>query len=130
MEKIKHFYESEKGKDLMIIIIVVLVGISSFFLGRLSSNSSNNGLKIEYTGQGATNTGINGSNMPKIELNQGITERVQKNTSGKYFASKNGHKYYSAGCSAGKSIKQENRIYFSSSTEAEKAGFVMSSSCQ
>ena len=68
--------------------------------------------------------------MPIIELNQGISERVQKDASGKYFASKNGHKYYSAGCSAGKSIKQENRIYFSSAPEAEKAGYTSSSSCQ
>jgi hypothetical protein len=45
-------------------------------------------------------------------------------------ASKIGHKYYSIGCSAGKTIKLENRIYFSTNIEAENAGFTLSSGCR
>ena len=48
MEKIKQFIESEKGKDVMVILIVVLVGLASFELGRLSKESNSGGIKIEY----------------------------------------------------------------------------------
>ncbi len=129
MQKIKLFVESDKGKDILTILIVILVGISSFYLGRLSKQDALNGVKIEYKGQEASAIGSLEANMPKISLNPSITERIQANSKGNYFASKKGKKYYSAGCSAGKSIKEENRIYFNTSSEAEKAGYTLSSSC-
>ena len=46
-----------------------------------------------------------------------------------YFASKKGKKNYSAGCSAGKTIKEANRIYFDTASEAQNAGYTLSSSC-
>ncbi|MCF7863156.1 MAG: hypothetical protein K9L98_04090 [Candidatus Pacebacteria bacterium] len=52
------------------------------------------------------------------------------NSNKSYFASKKGKKYYPVGCSAGKSIKIENRVYFSTEAEAKKAGYEMSSSCK
>jgi len=129
MQKIKQFLESEKGKDVMTIAIVILVGISSFFLGRLSNQTGTNGVKLEYTGQEASAIGSNKTNIDQISLNPSITEKTNNNSRGSYFASKKGKKYYSSGCSAGKTIKIENRIYFSTTTEAEKAGFTLSSSC-
>ena len=44
MEKIKRFWESEQGKDILIVIIVILVGLGSFELGRLSKESAQGGL--------------------------------------------------------------------------------------
>jgi hypothetical protein len=129
MQKIKSFLESEQGKDIMTIAIVILVGISSFFLGKLSNEASTNSLKIEYTGQEASAIGANKANVDQIRLNPSISEKTNNDSRGSYFASKKGKKYYSNGCSAGKTIKQENRIYFSSTTEAENAGFILSSSC-
>jgi len=132
MQKIKSFIESEKGKDILTIAIVILVGISSFYLGRLSNQGSTDGLKIEYTAQQASVVGGTSSfkdTNSQISLNPSISDRINNNTEGSYFASKRGKKYYSAGCSAGKSIKQENKIYFQTSTEAERAGYTISSSC-
>ncbi len=132
MQKIKSFIESEKGKDILTIAIVILVGISSFYLGRLSNQGSTDGLKIEYTAQQASAIGGTSSfkdTNSQISLNPSISDRINNNTEGSYFASKRGKKYYSAGCSAGKSIKQENKIYFQTSTEAERAGYTISSSC-
>ena len=129
MQKIKQFLESKKGKDIMTIAIVILVGISSFFLGRLSNQTNTDGLKIEYTGQEASAIGANKANIDKIMLNPSISEKTNNDSRGSYFASKKGKKYYSNGCSAGKTIKQENRIYFSNKTEAENAGYTLSSSC-
>jgi hypothetical protein len=122
MQKIKLFIESEKGKDIMTIIIVILVGISSFYLGRLSKGTGTNSLKIEYNGQET-------SVLPENIENPSISEKIDNNGQGSYFASKRGKKYYSIGCSAGKSIKQENKIYFKYEKEAKKAGYTLSTSC-
>ena len=127
MKKIKLFIESEKGKDILTVLIVILVGLGSFELGRLSKESRTNGLKIEYNGQEAS---LIAPAINKSTNNSDITKSSQNSNSGEYFASNRGKKYYSINCSAGKTIKQENRIYFSTSTEAEQAGYQLSTSCQ
>ena len=144
MEKIKQFInqilESEKGKDILIVIIVILVGLGSFELGRLSKENNSTGLKIDYTDQNrGQNTqiidqeanvilGPNSIKTPNSTISK-ITQNsdfVNKN----FFASSSGSKYYSISCSAGKTIKQENRIYFSTGEEAQLAGYMLSSACQ
>lgn len=50
MEKIKSFLNSDPGKDLLIIIIVILASLASFELGRLSKDTAPKTLKIEYSG--------------------------------------------------------------------------------
>ena len=125
MEKIKQFIESEKGKDILIVIIVILVGLSSFELGRLSKNNLNTGVKIEYPNQ-VENQQANTesiSNFPQVIQNSNIAGKT-------FFASNRGSKYYSLGCSAGQTIKQENRVYFTNKEEAERAGYELSNSCR
>lgn len=130
MKKIKHFIDSEKGKDTLIILIVILVGLGSFELGRLSKENNSEGLKIEYTG---TNMPQSLGNQPASPISASTNTKgldSQNSTSEKnYFASSRGSKYYSVGCSAGKTIKQENRVYFSTGEEAEASGYTLSSSC-
>jgi len=122
MEKIKAFIESEKGKDILTIIIVILVGLGSFELGRLSKEDESSGIKIEYTNQA--------ENQPANVISV-INSTKKENVSGKnFFASNSGTKYYSIGCSAGRDIKQENKVYFATKEEAEKAGYELSSSCR
>ena len=123
MEKIKAFIISDKGKDIVTVLIVVLVGLGSFELGRLSKESDSSGIKIEYPNQEA---GVLGA-----DTNQVVTNSNQPRAAGKaYFASSRGQKYYSIGCSGGKTIKQENRIYFTTAAEAERAGYELSSTCR
>ena len=133
MQKIKsftiNFIESDKGKDVFVVIVVILVGISSFYLGRLSNQSTFHDLKIEYTGQEASAIGSNEAQNGPISLNPSISDKINNNAEGSYFASNRGKKYYPNGCSAGKSIKKENRIYFKTTNEAEKAGYTLASSC-
>lgn len=128
MEKIKQFFESEKGKDILIVIIVILVGLGSFELGRLSKTGSNAGIRIEYPNQDKDQE----SNVISAtdNLSRGILDTNTKATGKTFFASNRGSKYYSLGCSSGKTIKQENRIYFSTREEAERAGYELSSSCR
>jgi DNA/RNA endonuclease YhcR with UshA esterase domain len=138
MIKIKLFLESEKGKDILVILIIILVGLASFLLGRLSKQDSNNGgLKIENRGQEANiisslESISNKSNEISL-FGANTTENAYKtrvSEENAYFASKKGKKYYGTTCSAGKTIKEENRIYFSSKDEATRAGYELSSSCR
>ncbi len=143
MEKIKRIItyclESEKGKDILIVIIVILVGLGSFELGRLSKSGSNAGIKIEYPDQNANviSSVESSSLLPVRNASHNDAGGQNYKTSSKetsigktLFASKQGSKYYSLGCSAGKTIKQENRIYFATREEAEKAGYELSNSCR
>ena len=128
MEKIKQFIESEKGKDILVILIVILVGLASFELGRLSKNSSDSsGVKIEYPNE----TNSQSANAVSAVDSLQTTKAPTTSTNGKnFFASSKGTKYYSLGCSGGQTIKQENRIYFASASEAEGAGYTLSSACK
>jgi hypothetical protein len=121
MEKIKQFLESNMGKDIMVVLIVILVGLGSFQLGRLSKVEPKEGLKIDYKGQIINNEANTLSAIKDLQK--------ETNSVNNFFASKKGKKYYSLGCSAGKTIKQENRIYFQTGEEAEKLGYTISSSC-
>lgn len=126
MEKIKQFIESEKGEDILVVIIVILVGLGSFELGRLSKEGSSSGIKIEYTNQNGTQE----ANVVSA-ISSSIKISAAENSAGKnFFASNRGTKYYSLGCSAGKTIVQKNRVYFATREEAEKAGYELSNSCR
>jgi len=141
MQKIKRFIESEAGKDIFTVVIVILVGLSSFGLGRLSKGAQNDGLKVNYPSQSMNNQAglvvstFSDSITPQTNTispksnNAGIPP-VSNSVSKPFFASSRGSKYYPKTCSAGKSIKQANRVYFDTKSEAEKAGYTMSASCK
>ena len=136
MEKIKQFINetmlSEKGKDILVVLIVILVGLGSFELGRLSKDNSSSGIKIEYPDQNSSQPGSAISAVEYLNILQNDKMSITGNlnpSSKAFFASNKGTKYYSIGCSAGKSIKQENRVYFMTKEEAERAGYELSSSC-
>lgn len=131
MQKIKEFIESKKGQDVLIILIIVLVGIISFWLGRLSKEGEGTkGINIQYSDLSAS----------PIFAEKDATEEISASLENKneplninlknYFASSRGSKYYPTSCSAGKNIKIENRIYFETREEAENAGYSLSSSCK
>jgi len=132
MEKIKLFLESEKGKDILTVLIVVLVGLGSFELGRLSIESAKGG----QTSQPAQTVNQNDDQNSNATQSDGSTQtsmqspNVELTSSGKtFFASSKGKKYYTITCSAGKTIKTENKVWFATGKEAEAAGYTLSSSC-
>ena len=133
MEKIKQFFnetmQSEKVKDILIVIIVILVGLGSFELGRLSKEGGSEGIKI-LPAQAGEYGDQTGNAVSAIESTKTDPIIQNSNSVGKtFFASSRGSKYYTISCSAGKTIKQENRIYFTTGEEAERAGYTLSSSC-
>ncbi len=136
MDKIKQFIEGKPGRDILTALIVILVGLGSFGLGRLSKDSKSAGLKIEYPGPGALPSGkelVQPANALSAPVANQLSANFVKNppVSGKtFFASKVGHKYYSIGCSGGKTIKESNKVYFNTEAEAISAGYEKSASCK
>lgn len=137
MQKIKSWLESEQGRNILVVLIVILVGLGSFELGRLSKSGSSSGIKIQYNGEAESANVLNALKDSKILAKPkvlGASESKPTNSSSatgqNFFASSRGTKYYPVGCTAGNTLKQENRIYFNSREEAEKAGYVLSSSCR
>ena len=122
MEKIKQFIQSERGNDIFVILVVILLALASFELGRLSKANSSPGVKINYETQEA-NTISSVENISKIN-------KTSSSPSGqKFFASSRGSKYYPSDCPSGQNIKTENRVYFDTTSAAEQAGYTRSSSC-
>lgn len=98
-------------KEYLIIIIIILVGLASFGLGRMSA--------LEKTGE-----------EDSVEFIIPELSKIDMNFSGlSYVASINGTKYYPRGCKVVNRIKSENRIYFRSGSDAQKSGYGYTSSC-
>ncbi len=126
MEKIKRFIQSNTGKDTLIVLIVILVGLASFMLGRISARDT--GIKINYNNIPASAASGGQEARQFLEMNPSL-DKATITTGKAFFASKKGHKYYPVDCSAGKSIKPENRIYFKDNNSAESAGYELSTAC-
>jgi len=83
MEKIKSFIESEKGKDILTVLIVILVGLGAFELGRLSKQTNTNDIKINYKGQEAS---LVVPTISKSSIDSTTSQSVENQNSGEYFA--------------------------------------------
>ena len=105
------------------VCIVILVGLASFELGRLSKGNEGSEVKVGYGDQAS-------SAILSTESVNPVNKIIPNLSTKAYFASSKGTKYYSIGCSGGKNIKQENRVWFATGEEAQKAGYVLSGSCK
>lgn len=145
MKKIKQIPISEGMKNILVILVVILVGLGSFGLGRLSKDSQNPGITVKYSDVGANiisalepvegrpyATSEAQIEASKSELAPKVLKNSAKFNSGNkaFFASSRGSKYYSIGCSGGKTLKPENKIYFATEAEAISAGYQKSSTCK
>ncbi len=128
---IKRFFAD---KDVFLAILLVLVGVASFGLGRASvadfgpKNSTNETTASiplsqvtdvfnEGTNEATTTKNIEKSGVPVVADAQ-------------YVASKNGTKYHLPWCVGAKQIKEENKVWFNSKAEAEKAGYTPAGNCK
>ena len=100
------------NKDVFLILLFILGSFSSFNFGKLSQIEEKSKIKIEAL------------SIQKIEENIIFTNKSN------IFASKNGKKYYYPWCIGASRIKMENRVYYSSSEEAENSGKTIASNCQ
>lgn len=119
--------------DVLLTILIVIVGLSSFFLGRASVGVLENGRNLPQ---------VNANTIEASESRE-VTESVfptQKKSvlpaesgapvEGGYVASKSGTKYHLPWCGSAKQIKEENKIWFATKAEAEAAGYLPAANCK
>ena len=131
IEKFKLWLENDR---LFYGTSVILVGLTSFGLGRLSVNGDLNGFQstkslvqmVEPISLPAT---VSLSSKKIDEQNPEALSKNNVNSPSMVVASKNGTKYHLPNCSGAKNIKSENLITFSSRVEAETAGYQKAANC-
>jgi len=134
IQKIKGFINSEEGRIIAFILIVILTGISSFLLGRMSNSLENKHNTCVTVENPNNNIFIQSNNTKSIKMEAGEVGSVDSvsilNQSGAYVASKRGKRFYPVDCSAATSIVSKNRVYFNTSEEAIQKGYTASPSCE
>ena len=129
LQKIKQFLDGDKGRAFYVALLMVLVASSSFGLGRLSKMAQNSKpVVIEYEAQSLVANASQGA-YKASEKGIGLPAQAENSPTGLFVASKKGKKYYPINCSAGSSLKEDNKIFFQTEAEAEAAGYTQSSSC-
>ena len=126
MQQIIQKIKSMLSGDVYVVLVIVLVGFSSFGLGRLSlGDQGKMEVKILEAGQSAAViTGIGGNSqdvMPVPEVG---------NLGGQYVASKKGTKYHLPWCAGASQMAEENKVWFDSKEAAEAAGYSTASNCK
>lgn len=126
--KIAHMIERIKGwardPDVAVVLIIILVGLASFALGRLSAAPEKPPVEVttasvfqarEEPDEGQKNRGDNPPAAEAQEL---------------YVGSQNSDKYHLPWCSGAQRIHEENKVWFSSKQEAEAAGYSPAGNCK
>lgn len=125
--------KSHLGNDaIFMAVLLLLVGIVSFGLGRLSVDDT----WAEKTS--STKIGlVSGALMPIVATTSSSSSEVvavpllsvPAVDNARYVGSKSGTKYHLVTCPGAKQIKLENKIYFTTATEAEAAGYSKAANC-
>ena len=111
-------------KKLFLSIVIILVAILSFGIGRLSVIGNREPIKIEYNPELTTN---NSQPTTKIKQTASVINTIG-NT--EVITSKNGARYHYLHCSGAKQIKEENKIVFSTPEAAKAAGYTLAANCK
>ena len=111
------------NKELYLAAIIILTAAISFGLGRLSKiREEKTPITIENVKENAE-TGESKS-LSTSNVDSGIkADKI-------FVASRNGKKYYYIWCESANVIKEQNRIWFSTQAEAQKAGYQPAANCK
>ncbi len=107
-------------KRFFLTLVVILVALLSFGLGRLSSQAERPGVEITFDP-----SLIGTSTSPTAQNQTGAVVAATK--SGQVFASSQGKRYYYLGCK--NTISEKNKVFFETAQMAEKAGYTLAAGC-
>lgn len=124
LEKIKALVLQIKFEEYLMTLIIVLVGLAGFGLGKLSNAGEGRAVIIQTGSISNLNT-----NSSQDTQNTASAINAVTGNSGSVVASKNGTKYYLPGCSGAGRIQDQNKVYFISEQEAMDAGYTKASNC-
>jgi hypothetical protein len=116
-----------KAQPYVVPLIIILVGLTAFGLGRLSAmGGEGSGVVVRMPlpqTQAATV-----QSAAAVDAASRHTAAMGEDTQ-QFVASKSGSKYYLPSCPGAARIKQENRVYFASAAEARAAGYTPAANC-
>jgi hypothetical protein len=123
MHNIPELPMTRKTKDIVLVLTIALLGIVSFGLGRLSAETNTEKVPV---------TLCESIIQPETQQNEAsaATSLTSPGATMQYVASKNGTVYHLPWCSGAKRISKENMVWFSTKTEAEKAGYRPAANCK
>ena len=116
-----------ENRDLFPAVLIVVVGVVSFGLGRLDRPAAD--VAVPF---GSMRPTVPLPKSPVVESMEQGDESGQKTVTapGSYVASKNSNKYHLPWCAGAARITEENKIWFSSKEEAEAAGYTPAGNCK
>lgn len=115
-------FETSRREDVFLILLITLVGFGGFGLGRLSKISEERSPVRMFQESVLLSRAA--------ERGDETTPSFLEGTSPQQFvASVSGTKYHLPWCSGASSIKEENKIWFSTSDEARLAGYEPAANC-
>lgn len=112
-------------EDVLLALLVVAVSLTSFALGRASTTQKQTVFEANPTEEVASvRKATESGQEPGVAIPGSVpTERG-------YVASKNGTKYHLPWCPGASQIKEENKLWFATKEEAEKAGYSPAANCK
>lgn len=118
-------------RKLFLSLMIILVALLSFGLGRLSVVGERGPIRIEYDPQLTADDKLPTTNIEQSASVINATQNIQAtpNEEG-VVVSKNGIRYHYLHCSGAKQIKDENKIFFASPALAEGAGYTLAANCR
>ena len=119
LAKIGNFVKA-KHQIILLGALEIALLIAVFFLGVITG-------KVQFRTDPIILEGV--TPISQEEILAPTVTKPKNSATGEYVASNRGKMYYPTDCSAGDSLKPENKIYFKTSTEAEAAGYKRSSAC-
>ncbi len=122
-ELARKFKDFLTNTDVVLILIILSTAILSFLLGRASVIQKESPIQ-NFT---ESNTKYQVIESKPSVLTSTSTANLENS---QYIASKSGTKYHLPWCAGAKQIKEENKIFFNSKDEAERAGYTPASNCK
>jgi len=123
----------ESADRYYIAAVILLVGFSSFGLGRLSVLSDNvEPVSIEENGQVLSSNTLDNTDQVSLNQTASVAESIPAvlSVGGKVVASKNGTKYYFPWCGGVSKIAETNKVWFNSEAEAKAKGYGPAANCK
>ncbi len=124
-EKLKRFIEND---HIFTSLVIVGVGFAAFFLGRLSVGEGMMMAPQVKDNAAAVRLVTEPKPEPMSTSTPSNTETGSVTTE-QYIASKTGSKYHCTTCPCAKQIKPANAVYFTTSADAEAAGYSKALNC-
>jgi hypothetical protein len=119
--------------EILLTILIIVVSGLSFILGRISVTEHHliaEKTPIHMNADRVPTTSTTTLQNTASTTTTPTTAPLPLVNNEKYVASKNGTKYHLPWCTGAKQINEENKIWFATKEEAEKAGYTPASNCK